>query len=69
MAALKKYHVTPHDKGWQVKGEKAQRANSLHVTKEEAVVTAKKLARKNNASQVIVHRKDGTIQNEFKYEG
>ncbi|MBD3274021.1 MAG: DUF2188 domain-containing protein [Candidatus Marinimicrobia bacterium] len=68
MADSKKYHVTPHEKGWQVKGEKAQRANSLHTTKEEAVVFAKKLARNNNSSQVIVHRKDGTIQNEFKYD-
>lgn len=68
MAQSKKYHVTPHAKGWQVKGEKAQRASSLHSTKEEAVVFAKKLARNVTASQVVIHRKDGTIQNEFQYK-
>jgi len=68
MPQRKVYHVTPApDGGWQVKAEDAQRASSLHDTKDEAVARARELAKGQEPSQVIVHKLDGTFQTEYTY--
>lgn len=68
MSKRQTWHVTPHEEeGWQVKKEEAQRASSLHETKTDAVSKAKQLAKKRTLGQVLVHKTDGTIQNEFTY--
>ena len=61
------YYVTPHDGKWQVKKEKGKRATSVHETKEEAVVEAKKLARKSTLGQVKVQKRNGKFQVEYTY--
>ena len=62
------YHVTPNsDEGWDVKKEKADRASSNHDTKAEAIERAKELAKKQTLGQVVIHKKDGTIQIEYTY--
>ncbi len=68
MSERKTYHVTPrNDGGWNIKEEKASRASSSHDTKEEAVDRARELAKGQNLGQVVIHRKDGTIQTEHTY--
>ena len=52
---------------WQVKGEGARRATSLHANKDEAVSRARELATSRPLGQVVVHKLDGTIQEEFTY--
>lgn len=64
----KVYHVTTHEDGWKVEAEGAKRATSTHATKDEAVDAARTLAQKNEPSQVVVHRMDGTIQNNYSYD-
>jgi uncharacterized protein YdaT len=60
-------HVT-HDNGqWKVKKENAQRASSVHDTKKEAVDQAIEQAKQKKPSQVIIHKKDNTIQEERTY--
>ena len=68
MSTRKVYHVTPAgEKGWQVKAEDAKRPSSSHDKKDEAVTRAKELAKRQKLGQVIVHKKDGTIQTEYTY--
>jgi len=68
MSNRKTYHVTPKPEGgWNVKGENASRASSSHDTKADAVDRAKELAKNQDLGQVIIHKKDGTIQTEHTY--
>jgi uncharacterized protein YdaT len=68
MARRKVYHVVPKQKrGWNVKKENASRASSSHETKNKAIAQAKKLAKNQELDQVIIHKKDGTIQTEYTY--
>jgi poly(hydroxyalkanoate) granule-associated protein len=64
----KVYHVATHDDGWKIEVEGAKRATSTHATKDEAVDAARTLAQNNEPSQVVVHRMDGTIQNNYSYD-
>ncbi len=64
----KVYHVMPAaEGGWQVKDEQEERATSTHEKKDEAVARAKELAKGQALGQVIIHKKDGTIQTEYTY--
>lgn len=66
--ARKVYHVSPRPEGgWQVKAENASRASNVQKTKVEAVEQAKELAKGAPEGQVIIHKKDGTIQTEHTY--
>ena len=62
------YTVTPRDGGgWSVQAEGASRATSVHDSKDEAVSRAKKLAGDRRPSQLLVYKKDGTVQSEQTY--
>lgn len=64
----KTYTVTPRDDGsWEVRTEGATRATGVHETKEVAVSQAKELARKHPPGQVLVYKRDGTVQTEQTY--
>ena len=57
------YHVVPDKQNghfrWAVKRSGNQRVSSHHNSKQRAKRKAKKLARSNNVSSVIYHRRDG----------
>jgi len=63
------YHVVPDkDEGvWKVRREGADRASSTHNVKDEALDKARELAQNNPLSQVKIHKRDGTIQEERTY--
>lgn len=63
------FHVVPHEDGWAVQKEGNERATSVHATKDEALEQARTLAKDQEPSQLIVHKKDGTIQDSFAYGG
>lgn len=67
MAKRTVVYVSPHEKGWQVKKEKAKKASSVHRTKEEATKGAKELAKKAELGQAKIQKKDGTFQTEYIY--
>ena len=67
MAARTVYHVKPSDDGWVVEKEGAKRASSKHGKKDEAVKQARSYAEKQQPSQIIIHKKDGSIQEERTY--
>lgn len=64
----KVYHVTSHDEGWKVEAEGSSRATSVHGTKNEAVTSAKQLAQGQRPSAVVIHKMDGTIQDQVSYD-
>ncbi len=68
MSSREKYHVTQRDDGkWQVKHEGGERASGLHDTKDKAVDQARGLAQNGPLGQVIIHGRDGKIQEERTY--
>jgi len=68
MSKRKTYHVTPGtDGGWKVKEENASKALSKYDTKADAVNRAKEVAKNQDLGQVVIHKKDMTIQTEHTY--
>jgi len=63
------YHVVydSSDEKWKVKLQGATRASAAFDTKQEAIDRARELAKNNEPSQVIVHKKDGTFETEWTY--
>ena len=62
------YTVTPREGGgWSVQAEGASRATSVHDSKDEAVSRARKLAGDRRPGQLLVYKKDGTVQSEQTY--
>ena len=58
----KNYHVTPHPHGgWQVKGEKNQRATVITNTQTQAIKIAREIT-KQQSSELIIHRPNGRIR-------
>jgi len=59
-------HVVPHPEGWAVKGEGNERYTAVYNYQDEAIERAKDIAY-NYGSDVIIHRKDGTIRDRISY--
>jgi Uncharacterized protein conserved in bacteria (DUF2188) len=58
----KTHHVVPDpDGGWNVKRGGASRASRHFETKPDAVAWGRAVSR-NQGSEFVIHRKDGTIQ-------
>jgi hypothetical protein len=62
----KNQHVVPTKDGWGVKGEGNSKNTANTQTKKEAIDIAKEIA-KNNKSEVVIHGKDGRIQDKDSY--
>lgn len=67
MSKREVFYVSPHGNRWQVKKEKGKRATGVYDTKEEAIVEAKRMAKKAVLGQVKIQKKDGTFQIEYTY--
>ncbi|MGP4078250.1 DUF2188 domain-containing protein [Halobacillus sp. K22] len=59
-------HVIPHEDGWAVQAEDAKKPSNVYEDKDEAVSRAKEIA-ENKGTQVIIHKKDGSIQEKTEY--
>ena len=60
-------HVVPNsDGGWDVKPERGERASRHFDTQQEAIDTAREVAR-NQRSELIVHGRDGRIRDRDSY--
>lgn len=62
----KNQHVVPHDDDWAVRGEGNSRLTSIHSTQQDAIDAARDIAR-NERSEVVIHRPDGTIRDKDSY--
>ena len=60
--ARKEHHIVPNPNGgWDVKKGGAERANKHFDKKADAIKYGRQLS-KNQKSELIIHKKDGTIQ-------
>lgn len=66
MADRRRVHVTHDTSGWKVAREGAARASARCDTKAEAVQRGRDLA-KGDAGQLLIHGKNGRIQEERTY--
>jgi Uncharacterized protein conserved in bacteria (DUF2188) len=62
----KNQHVTPHSKGWQVKGEGNSKATAITKTQAESDKIAIQIA-KVQKSEVVIHGIDGKIRDKKSY--
>jgi len=60
-------HVVPHEEGWAIKGEGNTRYTEIFNYQDDAIDRAKEIA-KNYGTDVIIHRKDGTIRDRINYD-
>lgn len=61
------YHVTYVSDQWRVRKVGATFYSSSHEKKDDAVEAAKKVAKANMPSQIVVHKMDGTFEYENTY--
>lgn len=54
-------HVVSHEDGWAVQTEDAKQPSNVYEKKQDAVDRAEEIAQ-NKGTQVIIHKKDGSIQ-------
>jgi hypothetical protein len=66
MAKGKNQHVIPTEGGWGVKGEGNSKLTAKTATKAEAQQIAREIAI-NQQSELVIHGKDGKIQNKNSY--
>ncbi|MCK9923480.1 DUF2188 domain-containing protein [Frankia sp. AgPm24] len=66
MANHKVYRVVPKGGWWQIRHEES--FISTHRVKDEGVSIAQKLAIKNQPSQLLLQRADGTTETEWTYD-
>ncbi len=59
-------HVVPHPEGWAVKGEGNERYTGVFDYQDDAIDRAREIAQ-NYGSDVIIHRKDGSIRDRRSY--
>jgi uncharacterized protein YdaT len=65
--ARKNQHVVPTPKGkWGVRGEGNSKITKETSTQTQAIEIAREIA-KNQGSEVVIHRKDGTIRDKDSY--
>jgi hypothetical protein len=62
------YHVVPHDEGWAVKKVGAQQNSRVTRTKAQALDAARGFAQTQAPGRVVVHRLNGTIAEQHRYE-
>ncbi len=58
----KEHHVVPHKDGWAVKRNNAKRASRTFPKKIDAMKYGRDQSKKHK-TELIPHKKDGTIQN------
>jgi hypothetical protein len=58
------YHVVTTEKGWSVQKEGDKGSWEFFGTKEEAVRRGRELGSSHERGQVIIHKTDGTIEEE-----
>lgn len=67
---IKTYHLLYDEEmeSWKIEYKGADQPFSLHQTKDEALEAGRELARNQQPSQLVVHKMDGSIQNEYTYD-
>ncbi len=56
-------HIIKRGDGWAVKKQGASKASKVYSTQDAAIKSAKSM---KSASEIVIHRKDGSIRNWIK---
>jgi hypothetical protein len=59
------FRVVPNMSQWQVKHDGTVLSN--HLNKDLAIEAGRRAAQANQPSQLVMHKADGTIENEWTY--
>jgi hypothetical protein len=62
----KNQHIVPKDNGWAVKGAGNSKVTKTFETQKDAIDFGRQIA-KNQESELIIHKKDGTIRDKDSY--
>jgi hypothetical protein len=62
----KNQHVVPSHNGWGVRSERSSRLTVEHRTQEQAIFTAREIAR-NQHSELLIHNRHGQIRERNSY--
>jgi poly(hydroxyalkanoate) granule-associated protein len=62
------YAVVAREEGWAVEQQGADTAVSVHATRDQALESARALAGEHRPAELVVHRKDGTVQDTMVYD-
>jgi hypothetical protein len=62
------FSVLSREDGWAVTLGGEAEARAVYATKDEALEAARALAGANAPSQLVIHRKDGSVQDTLSYE-
>jgi len=65
----KNYHILHQGDGWVIKSEGNSRAVSLHSTQAEAIAAARQLLARSEKSELVVHDRDGRVQDVAHHAG
>jgi hypothetical protein len=68
MSKRNRFHVVPKGDDWAVRREGASKPGKVFENKQDAVDHGRDAAKKQEPSQLIIHKKDGTIQTEYTYK-
>ncbi|MCA0984150.1 DUF2188 domain-containing protein [Halobacillus yeomjeoni] len=66
MADNRNEFVVSHEEGWAVQPEGADQPTKVFDNKQDAIDRAKEIAQ-NKGTTAVIHKKDGTVQNQFSY--
>ena len=61
-------HLVPNDGDWVLREEGSHQNLTSHGTKKEALSAAREVAQASAPSRLVVHRADGTVQDQVHYE-
>jgi hypothetical protein len=67
MSKRQKFHISPHGDRWKLQKEGSQSPIKTFDTKREAVDFGRNKAKESRLGQLIIHKKDGIIQEERTY--
>jgi poly(hydroxyalkanoate) granule-associated protein len=61
-------HLVPGAEGWALREEGSDRDLTTHGTKKAALQGAREVAQASAPSRLVIHRADGTVQDQVSYE-
>ena len=61
-------HLLPDAGGWALREEGSKRNLTTHGTKKEALKAAREAAQASAPSRLVIHRADGTVQDQVSYD-
>jgi hypothetical protein len=68
MSVAKSHVIRNQDGEWRIKRTGANRADSVHLKKDDAIGRARQLAKKHATGEVIIHGIDGGIRDAHNYK-